>query len=397
MKSTHDEFDICVAGGGPAGMIAAIAFAAAGFRTLCVDPASAGAETDRRSTAFMQPAQEFLDRIGLWEKFAPYASPLQVMRLVDAGASDTEPRRIRDFDAAELGPKPFGWNLPNQRIREILAATLAELPSAAHRAGTGLDAVTTRTSAAVLTLTDGSRVNARLVIGADGRNSRVRDCAGIGVRTVRFGQKALAFTVTHPEPHHDISTEVHRSGGPFTLVPLPDHEGVPCSAIVWMERSIEADRLAALPDREFEQAATERSCNLLGPLRLIGKRGLFPIISQIADRVTAERIALIAEAAHVVPPIGAQGLNMSLADISCLHDLAVANPAELGNAGMLGRYANARQAEMRLRVAGVGLLNRTSMVEAKPLRDLRMHALGLLHGMRPVRRALMRKGMGVTR
>ena len=136
--------------------------------------------------------------------------------------------------------------------------------------------------------------------------------AGISVKTHNFGQKALAFAVTHSIPHKNISTEIHLSGGPFTLVPLRDHDGKPSSAVVWMDKSEEAAKLMNMKDKEFEEEMTQRSCNVLGPLKLASKKSSWPIISQIADRIYSQRLALIGETAHVVPPIGAQGLNLSL-------------------------------------------------------------------------------------
>ena len=187
-------------------------------------------------------------------------------------------------------------------------------------------------------LSDETRLRARLVIAADGRTSPVREAAKIPVKTTRYGQKALAFAVTHPIPHDNVSTEIHRSGGPFTLVPLPDYNGLPSSAVVWMERGAEVKRLAALETPEFEAEMTARSCALFGPLTLASRRTTWPIISQVAERMYGERIALVAEAAHVVPPIGAQGLNMSLGDMRVLLELAQANPAKLGDRDMLETY-----------------------------------------------------------
>ena len=395
----RQDIDIFVSGGGVAGLAATIAFAGAGFTTLCADPAppitdrdSDGA--DLRTTAFLQPARAFLDRIGLWPALAPHATALQVMRIVDAGGPAPEPRASHDFDAADISDAPFGWNLPNWLLRREMVAHLATLPGARFHPGTGTAQVLTREGEALVTLSDGTRLAARLVVGADGRASPVRQAAGIGVTTLRYGQKALAFAVTHDAAHGNVSTEIHRSGGPFTLVPLPDHDGRPCSAVVWMDRGPEALRLAALPVPAFEAEATARSAGLYGPLRLVSRRSLWPIISQIAARMTAERIALVAEAAHVVPPIGAQGLNMSLADIATLLDIALARPDDPGAAEGLARYERARHPEVAARVLAVDALNRASMAQAQDLRDLRLRALGALHGSAPVRRGLMRAGLG---
>ena len=396
----RETTDILISGGGVAGLTAAAAFGAAGFRVVCVDPAppvteEAGTGADLRTTAFLQTSRRVLEAAGLWSRLAPHGAALRVMRIVDAGGDTPEPRMVKDFDAAEIGGEPFGWNFPNWLLRRETVARLAELPNVDFRPGTATRSVLTREGEARVTLSDGVQVSARLLVAADGRASPVREAAGIGVRTMRYGQKALAFAVTHPVPHDNVSTEIHRSGGPFTLVPLPDRDGRPCSAVIWMERGPEVLRLAALPVPEFEAEMLARSAGLFGPLALVTRRTVWPIIAQIADRFDAERTALLAEAAHVVPPIGAQGLNMSLADLACLVDLATAAPERLGDRAMLAAYHRRRWPEVKARVTGIDLLNRASMLSARPLRDLRAGALGALHSARPVRRALMKAGLGL--
>ncbi|SEH64092.1 UbiH/UbiF family hydroxylase [Paracoccus alkenifer] len=390
------ETDVLVSGGGVAGLAAAAAFGAAGLRVICVDPAppvtresSAGA--DLRTTAFLQPSIALFRRIGLWDRLQPHAAPLQVMRIVDAGGTEPQPRLTRAFDAAEISDQPFGWNLPNWLLRREISARLAELPGVEFRPGTATAGLVAREDAALVELSDGSRLRARLVVAADGRNSPVRQALGIGVRTIRYGQKALAFAVTHEIPHQNVSTEIHRWGGPFTLVPLPDRGGKPSSAVIWMERGAETARLRALPREAFEIALNDRSAGVLGRLQLATGLTEWPIISQIADRWTGPRTALMAEAAHVVPPIGAQGLNMSLADLSALLDLMTPDP---GNAAALARYERERRPSAMGRLIGIDALNRASMMAPRPLRDLRAAALGGLYALAPVRRAMMRAGLG---
>ena len=388
--------DIVIVGGGVAGLTAAAAFGTAGFDVTIVDPVppittgdAKGA--DLRTTAFLQPAQQFLDNAGLWHRFAPHAAPLQVMRIVDIG---TQAHVTRDFNADEISDRPFGWNLPNWLLRRELVARLAELPNVDFRPGIGFARMLSRTDQAIVTLSDDTQLSARLVIGADGRGSAVRKAAGIGVKTMRYGQKALTFAVTHDAPHNNVSTEVHRAGGPFTLVPLPDHDGKPCSAVVWMESGPEANRLAALPEPAFEAAANDRSALLYGPLKLAGRRSVWPIISQIAHDLTASRTALVAEAAHVVPPIGAQGLNMSLRDLSCLLELALARPDQLGAPAMLDAYRSKRHTDIKLRVTGIDALNRASIAGSPTLQALRTKGIEALYGTRPLRRTLMQMGLG---
>jgi 2-octaprenyl-6-methoxyphenol hydroxylase len=318
------------------------------------------------------------------------------MRIVDAGGDTPAPRVTRDFDAADISDCPWGWNFPNWLLRREMVARLAELPNVDFRPGIGFNSMLTREAEALATLSDGSRLRARLVIGADGRTSPVREAAGIAAKTTRYGQKAVVFAVTHPTPHDNVSTEVHRAGGPFTLVPLPDHEGKPCSAVVWMDTGPECLRRMALDEAAFAAEATERSAGVNGPLTLASRRMVWPIISQLADRMQSERTALVAEAAHVVPPIGAQGLNMSLADLTCLLDLAVQHPERLGDAKMLTDYHRRRHPEVVLRVKGVDALNRASMAGNPILRDLRAKGVETLYGIAPLRKTLMQMGLGAN-
>ncbi|MDO5529215.1 MAG: UbiH/UbiF family hydroxylase [Paracoccus sp. (in: a-proteobacteria)] len=391
-----EQTDILISGGGIAGLTAAAAFGASGHQVICVDPAppvtdEGASGSDLRTTALLQPAQQFLDRIGLWDRLAPYAAPLQVMRIVDAGGAEPRARLTREFDAADISDQPFGWNLPNWLLRREITAALGAMPNVDFRPGTALAGLLAREAEAIATLSGGARVRARLVVGADGRDSQVRRALGIGARTVRYGQKALAFAVTHAQPHENISTEIHRSGGPFTLVPLPDRDGKPASAVVWLERGPEIARLMALDPAAFEAELNTRSAGILGHLTPATRLSAWPIISQIADRITGPRSALIAEAAHVVPPIGAQGLNMSLADLARLTELSQSDP---GSAASLAAFARARRADTLLRVAGIDALNRASMASAQPLRDLRALGLGALYALSPVRRLMMKAGLG---
>lgn len=394
-----NDFDILISGGGIAGLTAAVAFGNAGFAVQCVDPAPPVTErdaagSDLRTTAFLQPARNLLDEAGLWERLAPHAAPLQIMRIVDAGGAVPEPRIVKDFDASDISDQPFGWNLPNWLLRREMVARLKDMENVDLRLGTATTSLFTRTNEARVSLSDGSATRAKLVIAADGRNSPMRNAAGIDVHTTRYGQKALAFAVTHPIPHENVSTEIHRSGGPFTLVPLPDYEGSPSSALVWMERGPRAQELFDMDVTAFEAQMTTRSCSLFGPLTLASRRTIWPIISQSAERLYGERLALVAEAAHVVPPIGAQGLNMSLGDMRVLLELAKSNPATLGDSTMLEAYHRKRFTEVKLRVKGIDLLNRAAMVETPGLRDARAMGLNALYSLAPVRKTLMQMGLG---
>ncbi|MEM7469913.1 MAG: UbiH/UbiF family hydroxylase [Pseudomonadota bacterium] len=392
----NTDFDIVVSGGGVAGLTAAALFGSNGFDVLCVDPSPPITERDAqgadlRSTAFLQPSVHVLERAGVWHALSETATALQIMRIVDA--DQTGLRKTRDFDASDISELPFGWNLPNWLIRRALVARLDELENVTFRTGIRTDALLARSAMAKVRLSSGESVTAKLVVAADGRGSSLREKAGIPVRTTRYGQKALAFAVTHAQPHGNISTEIHRTGGPFTLVPLPDFDGKPSSAIVWMEDGATAQKLFELEEPDFNTAMTERSAGVLGPLSLASRRTIWPIISQVAHRFSARRLALVAEAAHVVPPIGAQGLNMSLADLQSLIDLARSH--ELGSDAMLDAYDAARRRQVQLRVSGIDLLNRTSQSNLDWLREMRSWGIGALHDATPIRKAVMQMGLGL--
>ncbi|MEM9268050.1 MAG: FAD-dependent monooxygenase [Pseudomonadota bacterium] len=391
------ETDIVIAGGGVAGLVAAITFAADGHKVLCVDPVppvtdGASADADLRSTAYLVPACNLFKEIGLWHHLEPQATRLDVMRLIDAGGVENLPRQTSDFVAQDIGQESFGVNVLNWMMRKALMAAL-ESSTAELRALDRVTRITTRLDGVRVRLASGAMVHAKLLLGADGRNSFVRESSGIRARRWGYDQTALVFAVTHPVPHQNISTELHRTGGPFTLVPMPDHEGSPQSAVVWMEDAAQAQALMDLDEVTFSAAASERSCGVQGRLTLNSRRAAWPIISLLADRMNGPRTALMAEAAHVMPPIGAQGLNTSLGDVRALRDL-MRGADDIGDEALLTRYNRMRHPQAVLRVKGVDALNRAAQTNIQALRDLRMQGLRALSTVTPVKHGLMQLGLG---
>lgn len=391
--------DIFISGGGIAGLSAALALSRLGLKVTLADPEPPAPEADAdgsdlRSTAFLQPARDLLDAAGLWQTLSPHATPLETLTVIDCQGDPPVPRTERAFQSTDLGVPAFGWNLPNWLTRKTLTDTLAATPGSDLRLGTGFRAILTREREAIVTLTDGSRLRARLAIAADGRSSPLRQAVGIPAEITRYGQKALAFVVTHDLAHSNVSTELYLSGGAFTLVPLPDHNGRPASAVVWMNDGPEAARLQSLDTSAFSEAATIRSCGVLGQLRLASPRRSWPVVTQRATRLTSERTAIIAEAAHVLPPIGAQGLNTSLHDVQALVDLAREDPTAIGTRDWLDRFATRRARDIRARASVIDLYNRLCRSEAPPVQALRSLGLTLVHDVAPLRRGIMRAGLG---
>ncbi|MEL7106166.1 MAG: FAD-dependent monooxygenase [Pseudomonadota bacterium] len=394
------ETDIFISGGGIAGLAAAGALADLGLSVVLADPAppqdtSAVAGADLRSTAYLQPARALFERAGLWADLAPHATPLETLQVIDTTGTPPKVRTTRAFEATDISDAPFGWNIPNWRARAVLAGALDKRVDL--RLGVGFADILQRDREARVTLTDGARLRARLVLAADGRSSPLRDALGIGVKTTRYGQVALAFCVTHELPHANISTEIYNRGGAFTLVPLADIDAKPASAVVWMNDARTAVDIAALPPAEFNARATERSTGVLGALTRIGGVGQWPVITQTATDLTAPRAALMAEAAHVMPPIGAQGLNTSLQDVAALIDAVTAHPGDPGAPAVLDAFAKSRRADIKLRAGAIDLFNRVCQSDNPGIQTLRSAGLKAVHDIKPLRRAVMTAGLGPNR
>ncbi len=396
-----ERVDIFIAGAGLAGLVAAAAFGRAGFSVVVADPAPpvarAEAEgSDLRSTAYLLPSRDLIAGSGLWDALDPHATPLDILRVIDTVGRPPEIRATRDFRSDEMGDRPFGWNLPNWLARRELSRAIDGIGAVDLRFGTGFKSLLPRETEALVTLADGARLRARLVIAADGRGSQVRDAAGIGAETWRYGQKAMAFAVTHPIPHENVSVEIYNRGGAFTLVPMRDHDGSPASAVVWMNEGRRALELMEMAPARLNAEITERSCGVFGPLELAGDRRLWPVVTQTAAAMAGPRVALIAEAAHVLPPIGAQGLNTSLQDVAALLALARETPGRLGDRAMLDAYEAARAPDVRRRARAIDLFNRVCKSGLPEVQALRLAGLRTVHGIAPLRRAVMRAGLGAA-
>ncbi len=249
------ETDVFIAGAGFAGSIAALSYSKAGRNVIVSDPFiySDNPQVDYRTTAYLQPSKLFLESLGIWEAVEDSAMPLEVMKIIDSSSVKNGDiiKSQKEFKSAEISDLPFGWNVKNSLMRTALKRLIDQQNNCKLITASSAIDLVCRDSTAYVKLSSGKTVKAKLVIAADGRNSILRQKAGISIKTQRFGQKALAFAVTHATPHKNISTEIHNSGGPFTLVPLPDNNGKPSSAIVWMENGEKAKRLMEMETKSL--------------------------------------------------------------------------------------------------------------------------------------------------
>jgi 2-octaprenyl-6-methoxyphenol hydroxylase len=230
------------------------------------------------------------------------------------------------------------------------------------------------------------------VVGADGRHSLCREAAGIEVVRRELDQAALTFNVSHSRPHQNVSTEFHTPQGPCVFVPLPGER----SSIVWVASPREAARLKGLADDELSEAAEKQSHSILGRLRIEPGRYLFPLAIERPKAFAKRRVALVGEAAHVVPPIGAQGLNMGLRDAADIAEIvreATAAGADPGAPLSLRRYDLARRADILSRTFVIDMANRSLLSELLPIQSLRAAGLHLIGLVPPLRRLVMREGL----
>ena len=385
--------EVLIAGAGLAGLVAAIGFERAGFDViLCgeAEPAANG-----RTVALFDSSIRLLAALGLWDAVEPRAAPLRALRIIDDTGSlwSAAPTTFR---AGEIGLEAFGWNIENA---ELAVALLS-----AARASPGLRMIESRIAGyqwageqAQARCENGAVIAASLVAAADGRGSPARKAAGIDAPIRRHPQTALTLIVSHSRPHDDFSTEFHTRGGPFTLVPLPNSAaGGARSSLVWMMSNPQARRRAALDDEAIAQEIETQSQSLLGVMRIASARGAFPIVSQTAARMTGRRLALIGEAAHVFPPIGAQGLNLGLRDGAHLVEAATRAKIEGGDIGgprALAHYADLRRLDVAFRTGAVDALNGSLLAGLAPVDLLRSAGLAALGAIGPLRRFVMREGV----
>jgi 2-octaprenyl-6-methoxyphenol hydroxylase len=382
------EFGTIVVGGGPAGLTAAVALAEAGITTLLAGRGPAAG--DNRTTALLASSVTALETLGVWPLCQDKSAPLRTLRIVDDTGRLWRAPEVR-FEADEIGLDAFGWNIENRVLVAALLERARTLPNLTIVEDEALG-VTVAPEEVIVALKHGATLAAPLVIGADGRRSLCREAALIDVEERTYPQVALTICFRHTRPHREISTEFHTPTGQCTVVPLPGDR----SSLVWVLGPHDAEDKYELDDADLSFAIERAIHSILGKVTVEPGRGLFPLGVVTARSFARNRVALIGEAAHVVPPVGAQGLNLGLRDAATIAELAgEAHRAgqDLGGEFVLARYEKMRRADVGSRTIAADLLNRSLLTDLLPVQGARGLGLYALDRIGPLRRAVMREGV----
>jgi len=394
-----ERFDVVIVGGGMAGMSLGAALAGSGLSVAVVerlDPTVLKeAAFDGRTTSIAHGSAQVLRGIGLWPLIEAGAEPILDIRVADGHPARGISPLFLHYDHTEVGIDPFGYIVENRDLRDGLFRLAADLPTLEIIAPASVDETVRRADGATVSLSDGRRLECALVVGADGRNSPLRNAAGIQAIAFRYDQTAIVCTVKHERAHAGVAVELFLPGGPFAMLPMTGDR----TNIVWTERSVLALEYMALDEAAFLQEVRRRFGDWLGDLELAGPRFSYPLGLMHASRYTDRRLALISEAAHAIHPIAGQGLNLGIRDVAALAEAivdAVRLGLEPGDSTVLARYEAWRRIDNTTLVAVTDLLNRLFSNDVPPIRAARDLGLAAVGKVPPLKRLFMRHAMGVV-
>jgi 2-octaprenyl-6-methoxyphenol hydroxylase len=370
---------IGIVGTGLAGLTLATALLQHGFSVTLFGTKPAE-DKDARTTAVLQPNIEFLKSLGLWPMLAATATPLMTMELNDGDAQSI-------FTSNEMDIDQFGFNLVN---RDLKAALLKKITTGKiDWRQDNVKEITLDPKGWALKSSNGKKEIVQLLIGADGRNSLVRQSAGIAIIEKEEDQAALVAQLDCAQNHHYTSVEWYRSGGPLTLVPCAGKK----LALVWCDKTDIIDDALKMPNKRLSQTIADMTENRFGTITVTGTPQKWPVRPMKSETLVAPHLALVGEAAHVLPPIGAQGFNTSLYDIQSLLtqlDKGRALGLAIDDASMLRHYDEARRLDVAARYHGITMLNDLIRRQGSAAPILRRVAMGALNRVTPLRRAVMK-------
>jgi 2-octaprenyl-6-methoxyphenol hydroxylase len=403
---SSEKFDIVVVGGGLAGLTAALSLS----RAISSDNAETGVATnasiglimpnsdhaDGRTTALLGSSVSYLEELNVWQNCASASAPLSTMRILD-GTNRLWRAPPVNFRAIELGMDAFGYNIANSVLAECLLEKIMQQNHVKiiKESVTGLQP---DKNSAELSLSDNSQIQSKLVIAADGKNSLLRDLAGIKINKWQYPQMAVVLNFTHTRTHHNTSTEFHTEEGPFTIVPMPALDGKHQSGLVWVMRPENAEVFLSHKQSKQERLVEEKMQSMHGKITFTSTPQRFPLSGMIAQKFADNRVAIVGDAAHVFPPIGAQGFNLGLRDvreICTISSAALSRGEDPGCAKIMNEFNSSRRRDITTRTGAVDMLNRSLLTDFLPVQAMRGIGLFALASFPVLRKFAMRQGMDV--
>jgi len=410
--SVSQPFEVLVVGGGLAGLSMSVALASAGVSVAVIDredpDAAVAAPYDGRSSALARGSQQVLATVGVWPFLAAQAQPILDIRVSDGRIGRAASRLFLHYDHQDVTGEPLGYIVENRVTRQAFQTLLPSLPTLTRFAPNelaelerGADASGGRGQNKVqAVLKDGQRITADLVIAADGRNSMLRQAAGIRSTSWDYPQCGIVGTVHHERPHEGVAHEHFLPSGPFALLPMVDDEaGDHRSSLVWTESRELTPHMLALDEADFSEQMQRRFGDSLGTLRMPGKRWSYPLSLMHAERYAGHRLALIGDAAHAIHPIAGQGFNLGLKDVAALSECIV-DARRLGldiaSSQVLERYERWRRFDNMALIAATDGLNRLFSNDLPPVRLARDLGLAAVNRMPGLKRFFMNHAMGLV-
>jgi 2-octaprenyl-6-methoxyphenol hydroxylase len=400
MQPADDRRDIVIAGGGAVGLALACAFADAlgsEARIAVADPMLFGSRTGRdvRASAISAGSQHLLAALDIWPALAPHAEAVTAVDITDASLEDVFRPVLVSYDNTVEGGEPATYILENEHLTAAIVAGASRRKSIELIGGAAVSAYEAGEHGVTVTLGNGRRLDAPLLVAADGRRSHLRESAGIGIVGWQYRQVGIVSTVSHAKPHRSRAVQHFLPSGPFAILPLKGDR----SCITWTEEESQGRAICALDDAAFLAEAEKRFGYRLGRIALAGPRALWPLEMHLARAFVSDRLVLVGDAAHLVHPIAGQGLNLGLRDVAALTEV-VADAARLGldigSSIVLSRYERWRRTDSALSAAAFDALNRLFSSDWTLLRAARSAGLGIVDRLPVLKQFFVAEAAGLT-
>ena len=389
------HYDIIVIGGGPAGLTASCLLGARGFSVLCIDRENADTTThanyDGRTIAISHGSQLVMEKAGVWDGMKPHGCPILNIKILDGNSPV-----LMEFDTAEVDNIPFGHIVEMRHIRASLYARVEKMKNVTLLAPANVTKISITEKNASVETSDGKKFTAKLLIGADGRNSALRKHLKISTHGWSYGQNAIVAIIEHEHPHNNVAIEHFKSHGPFAILPMQDAaDGAHRSSLVWtLDNGAEKEFLECDED-VFNAALAARFPAHYGAVKLASKRFTYPLGLIHSHEYVAPRVALIADAAHGMHPIAGQGLNMGMRDIDALAGILSDAQGDIGALDTLKIYERARRFDNMTMMAGTDALNRLFSNKLPLVGPFRRLGVRLVNKSPTAKKFFMHQAMGL--